>query len=326
MKNYFKVILLTLFTTTVSAQEKAFQFGFFPPLSTNGSLAHTYTNGASFNVIAGVSKCEKYFSLSSVAGIIRENAGGLHIAGVHSHVGQEIKGAQIAGFSSYAKKGGVQISGFNNLSESSKVQVAGFTNVTQNSDAVQIAGFLNTASSANTQIAGFLNVGGKVKGVQISGFMNVADSSDYPIGIINIVKNGEKSLGVSYDETGTLILGFRSGGRVLYGIVGVGYTFNDYYAAEAGLGAVLWRKGNFRLKAEATHLMISKFDDDYFQKSSFKVLPSITLANRVEVFGGPSINYCFEDIELSTKFPDRRVFSNTDKPFLGYTAGIAVKF
>jgi hypothetical protein len=49
--------------------------------------------------------------------------------------------------------------------------------------------------------------------VQIAGFINIADSSDYSIGIINIIRQGEKGIGVSVDETKTAMVSFRSGGR-----------------------------------------------------------------------------------------------------------------
>ncbi len=73
--------------------------------------------------------------------------------------------------------------------------------------------------------------------------MNVADSSDHPLGIINLIRKGEKSIGFSIDENETGLVSFRSGGRVLYGIIAAGYNFKneeDVYALEAGLGASLF--------------------------------------------------------------------------------------
>jgi hypothetical protein len=110
----------------------------------------------------------------------------------------------------------------------------------------QLAGFINLAENVNTQVAGFINVAGKVKGVQVASFINIADSSDFPIGLVNIVKNGYKGIGVTADESGTVLGAFRSGGRVLYGIVGTGYNFKsdkEFYVMEAGMGARLqWSK------------------------------------------------------------------------------------
>jgi hypothetical protein len=324
MNTYFRSLVLFLFVTSVKAQERAFQLGFFPPLSTNGAQAAQYTNGSSLNIIAGVSKSEKYFSLSSFAGIIKENAGGAHIAGFHSQVGQTLSGAQVAGFSSFARKANVQVAGFTSVADSALVQVAGFTSVSRKASAgVQVSGFLNYAPEAQTQVAGFMNVAGKVKGVQLAGFINVADSSDYPIGLINWVKNGEKSIAAYYDETGTALLGLRSGGRVLYGILAFGYTFNNHYAAEGGIGAVVLTKGMYRLKAESTHLVVTKFDNDVYQKSSIRALSSLTFLNKLEIFAGPSLNYAIQEGE--SLFPDRKSFRTRKKPFIGYTAGIAVK-
>jgi hypothetical protein len=36
--------------------------------------------------------------------------------------------------------------------------------------------------------------------VQLSGFINIADSCDYPIGLVNIIKNGDAAIGASIDE------------------------------------------------------------------------------------------------------------------------------
>ena len=327
MNTYLKCLLLSLFFSAAQAQESAFQLGFVPPLSTNGAQAATFTNGSSLNLIAGISKNEKYFSLSSVAGIIKQNAGGAHIAGVHSHVGNTLSGVQLAGFSAYARKADTQVAGFAAVTDSSVVQVGGFAAVSRKaSQGVQVSGFLNKAPEARNQIAGFMNVAGKVKGVQIAGFINIADSSDYPIGLVNWVKNGEKSISVHYDETGTALLGLRSGGRVLYGILAVGYTFNDRYAAEGGIGAVVLKKGMFRLKTESTYLVVTNFDRDNYQKSSLKALSSITFLDKFELFAGPSINYATQEGE--TLFPDRKSFkfATREKPFIGYTVGVAVKF
>src|SRR5262249_49498222 len=135
----------------------------------------------------------------------------------------------------------VQGSGFLNIARNVKgVQVAGYFNKACNVKGLQLAGYVNIADTVNTQVSGFINIAKTAK-VQLSGFINIADSCDYPIGIINIVKKGEKSIGVSYDINNTTMLTFRSGGRVLYGIIGLGYNFNNRYenlmTAEAGIGA-----------------------------------------------------------------------------------------
>jgi len=79
-----------------------------------------------------------------------------------------------------------------------------------------MAGFINVSGNAGTQIGGFMNIAKKVKGVQIAGFLNIADSSDYPIALINIIRNGERSIGLSTDETLTNLVTFRSGKQIIW--------------------------------------------------------------------------------------------------------------
>lgn len=43
------------------------------------------------------------------------------------------------------------------------------------------------------QFAGLVNVAEEVTGVQFAALVNVAEESDFPIGIINIIKEGEKA-------------------------------------------------------------------------------------------------------------------------------------
>ena len=86
-----------------------------------------------------------------------------------------------------------------------------------------VGSLIRAGDIKGSQIAGFMNIARKVKGVQIAGFINIADSSATPIGLINIIRNGEKSISISADETLTWLLSFRSGGKILYGIVGGGY-------------------------------------------------------------------------------------------------------
>src|SRR5690606_220847 len=162
------------------------------------------------------------------------------------------RGLQMGGFGNISVREvkGAQTAGFINMAESAHVQVAGFINVAKRVDAVQIAGFSNNAREVNTQLAGFINVAQKVKGVQLSGFINIDDRSDYHIGLVNIIGNGEKCIGVTIDESQSTLVSFRSGGRILYGIVsaGINTRFNKpMWATEAGIGAHWPITKNFRL-------------------------------------------------------------------------------
>ncbi len=60
--------------------------------------------------------------------------------------------------------------------------------------------------------------------MQLAGLLNIAENSDIPLALINIIRNGEYGVSVSYNEAGSIIASFRSGGRITYGIVGAGYN------------------------------------------------------------------------------------------------------
>lgn len=250
------------------------------------------------------------------------NVQGVQAAGV-LNMAKSIKGAQVAGFANLGAQGGqgVQIAGFGNISDSVHTQISGFTNITHlsnvqiggflniaDSSEVQISGFLNVAEKCDaqvagfvnvadevkgTQVAGFINIAHKVSGVQLSGFINVADSSDCPIGIINIIGNGEQAMGVVINEIGTSLATFRSGGSKLYGIIGVGGNFTDNYQAfamQAGLGMHIPVSRNFRFNTEVTVTSLSdrRFNTDL--RSSIKLLPAVRLG-RFEMFAGPTFSY-----------------------------------
>lgn len=300
--------------------------GFIYPLSTNGVEAPQQTNNFSLHAIAGVSYQENALCISGVSSLVRHQSRGLLLSGISNHVGQKaygaqiagvlnqvkgdaqgvqlagvanvtgsMDGAQIAGFANVSKDAhGLQLAGFSNSARATDVQVAGFANVAKSSEAVQVAGFINIAKDANTQVAGFINIAKKVTGPQISGLINIAEESDYPVGLINIIKKGEKQIGVSIDETGNTLINFRSGGKILYGIVGAGINFNDdnaRYVLEGGMGAHFPIAKYFRANFELVSSAMSDLQYDVYTKSTARLLAAFKIANRIEFFAGPTFNH-----------------------------------
>lgn len=337
----FIFIFLTLFSSLATIAQtdtiRPVHLGLIYPISSNGIKAAEYTNRFSFHTIAGLSKNETALAIAGTANIITQNARGVQLAGMANVIGNTASGTQIAGFANIIRHeaSGAQIAGFLNLTGNSDgVQIAGFSNISGNAEGLQIAGFLNRSKDVNSQIAGFMNVAKNVKGVQLSGFINIADSSDYPIGLINLIKNGEKSIGLTVDESLTSITSFRSGGRILYGIVGVGYNFNDsdksFYAMEAGLGAHISIAHNFRLNTEIVSQTLSDFKKGDYNKSTFRILPAYKIGKRLEIFGGPSFNYVTYSQDKGYDFIKKYVWSKNGTQdfqglFIGFNAGIQVK-
>ncbi len=306
MTNRFLLAVILVFGYSISSNaqlmvaNKRVHIGLLYPISSNGTNAGEYTNSFSLNAIAGYSKNETCFTLSGISNLIRDSANGVQIAGFSNHIQNKAHGVQVGGFMNLVKNEteGVQVAGFLNKTGSLKgVQVAGFSNITRNGiNSVQVAGFINKAGDANTQAAGFINIARKVKGVQVAGFINIADSSNYPIGLINIIKHGEKAIGISVDETTTALLSFRSGGRIMYGIVGTGWNFKNQHAQlfawEAGIGAHIPVSYLFRINTEAALLSLDDYRKrgDYY-KSSLRIFPAVRLGDYMELFAGPTVNF-----------------------------------
>lgn len=350
-----KTITLTLLTTTLYAQTKPSRthIGLIYPLSSNGRHAPLDSNTFSLNLIAGVSAAEDGFTIAGVTNVIRHTSKGVQIAGFSNHIGQkaegvraagfmnlsgESKGASVAGFlNKAADMKGAQVAGFMNLAKTADgLQIAGFANFAHDVKDIQVAGFMNKAKNTSSQIAGFMNIAKKVKGVQIAAFMNIADSSDYPIGFINLIKNGEKSLAITVDDNLTTLLSFRSGGRILYGILGIGYNLKnkkEIYAAEAGLGAHVYTSQSFRLNLELAGLTLQNFKTGEYFKSSIRILPAFKINPHLEIFGGPAFNYVNTNTEegrnLTEKFISKWESKNGNRLqgiYAGYTAGVQYVF
>ncbi|WP_316839615.1 hypothetical protein [Pedobacter gandavensis] len=344
--------------------------GLVYPLSSNGTHAPLDTNNFSLHLLAGVSSVEKGFSFAGFSNIIRNEATGTQIGLFSNHIGKKANGFQIAGFlNTYGSAEGASFAGFANISKGNVkgAQFAGFSNIAKDVHGAQLAGFMNTANAVKgsqlagfinlarknvsasqlagfinkaedvkgSQFAGFINIAKKVKGIQAAGFINIADNSDYPIGIINLVKRGEKSISLTTDETQTSILSFRSGGKVTYGILGIGYNLKnkkEVYAMEAGIGAHWFQSSFFRLHTELTATVLESFKTGEYFKSSFRVLPALRIGNHLELFGGPSINFLStnttEGKNLHKKFI--RTWGDPAGSFqalyLGYSGGIQFIF
>jgi hypothetical protein len=364
------LLVFFCFIIVASAQEdttpaiRPAHVGFIYPLSTNGTDAPHLSNRFSLHLLAGVSRNEEAFCLSGISSVIKEDASGVVISGIYTHVGdtargmqisglvnvtgKEVKGlqlaglanvtgtldgAQVAGFSNVAGKvKGIQIAGFANSSKVADVQVAGFANITKQSKALQLSGFMNVTRDAGSQISGFINVAKKVKGVQIAGLINIAEENDYPIGLINIIKNGERQIGVGVDETGTTLLTFRSGGKVLYGILGAGYNFKDAdarYVLEGGMGAHFSFNKYFRTNLEITTAALTDFDNNVYMKSTTRLLAAVKVVDRIEFFAGPSFNYLGYERGQNDIRNDRYLWRERSRDhfnglYIGITGGIQV--
>jgi len=256
--------------------------GIIYPLSTNGKTAPADTNDLSLHLIAGISQQENTCLIAGVSGVVKGNAYGTMVSGVSNHVGGSARGVQVAGVLNQIKH------------DAEGAQIAGLVNQSGVSKGIQIAGLMNKSGDATTQVAGLINVAKRVKGVQVAGFLNIAAQSDYPIGVLNIIKDGERLVGLTIDEDGNSLVALRSGGRVLYGILGLGYNVKyeeARYVLEGGIGAHLVSAGAFRLNAELATAAMTNFENGVYGKQRLGVLAGFRITPGIEVFAGPTFNH-----------------------------------
>lgn len=349
--------------------DKPYQFSLIPGLGTHGHMTGQVDNKFSFNLLGGYTAGVRGFEIGGVFNINKKDAKYAQIGGMFNVVAGSSKGVQISGFSNYVEHSvngvqisgflnkagkvdgaqvggffnaafdtveGAQVAGFINVAKTANVQTAGFINAAKHIEGMQLAGFINLAKTVKgMQLAGFINVAQKVKGVQMAGFINVADSSDYPIGIVNIVKSGDASLGVSVDDLGNTMVALRSGGRILYGLLGAGRNLlavneKDMYAFEVGLGAHIPISRHFRIHTEVAALNLADFTTDRYHDNAIRIMPAVRLG-RLELFAGAGINYVYYTYlppDLSYKGTvlwSGKSFAGNSEFRIGYRAGLQFK-
>lgn len=330
MKKLLLLILLCtashqgMFSQTDKNKTAAFQLSFFPPLSTNGWQANEYSNGASFNILAGVSKNEKAFAFAGLSNIILNDAKGLQFAGLSNYIGKDGKGVSFAGLVNITKGNyiGFQFGGLMNYAET----MIGF----------QFGGLINIAEDVTGfQFGGLMNIARRVSGVQFAGLLNIAESSRYPIGLVNIIKDGEMGVAVSYNESGSAMVTFRSGGDVTYGIIGIGYNHKSNkksYTTEGGLGARILCLPWLRINNELKIASISSTSENPTFIANYSLLPAFRLNRHIELFAGPSINYMnARNTENSDLFPKHSIWKKNgatrlQRGYIGYQAGVQYIF
>jgi hypothetical protein len=344
--------IIPVFAQSEGEKYTPVQFSFIHPLGTNGIHAPEYTNSVSVNMLIGISRNEKAFTLGGIANIIRHNAGGFQMAGIFNYTGNEGKGLRLAGLVNYTgnRYEGYQIAGLSTITKDVKgAQVAGLFNTAKDVRGIQVAGLFNTAKDVRgiqvaglfnvakdvkgVQVAGLFNVAKDVRGIQVAGLFNVAEKSDYPIALVNIIRNGEKSISLSYSETGSTMVSFRSGGRVTYGIIGYGYNHKadgNTFVVEGGLGAHIHCSSHIRINNEIK--IENAISKDATFKAAYHILPAYRITPHWEIFAGPGINYIqtddlkntgmFSGISLWKKQGDTKI----RQVHIGYLAGIQFIF
>jgi len=317
-----------------------YQASLIPGLSTHGmyssqvidhfslNLLGGYTAGINGVELAGVfninRKSMRFLQMAGIFNFVGDSTKGIQMAGVYNNVLNNARGIQIGGLvnQTHTFSNGIQLAGLANFDKTAKglqvagimnkyntdkgATIAGLTNIARDSSGTQLAGFLNISGDvAGMQLSGFINVAKKIKGPQV-GFINIADSSNYPIGIINFIKNGSKSIAVSTDENLYAHVDFRSGGKVLYSLLGISYkssSSNAKYLFDVGLGVHIVNNNKFFLNGEYVNssTLNTALKNDVYHTNSLKVLPGYKISKHLELFAGPSINLTSSEADDAAK-------------------------
>ena len=283
------------------------------------------------------------------------DAKGLMIGGLNNMTRGEFDGLQITGLINLVKHNstrlpegwenaeflafrhfdvrGMQLAGLVNIAENvCGVQFAGLTNIAEKVNGAQFSGLVNTAKDVDgLQFTGLVNVARRVRGIQFASILNVAEESDCPIGLINIIKEGDKGIAFTCNMLGNSVVSFRSGGKYTYGILGVGYNSrgNMYrVVGEAGYGIQIpicrWLDVNNEFKATALGFSGNNPPRNF----SYLLAPSITLWQHCNLFGGPSINYWMSDasivegMEPYKELWHKETGKGVQRLYIGYQVGV----
>lgn len=296
---------------SVSAGDKEikrtfFHFSLVPPAGTNGKHAADYSNAVSVNLLAGLSGGERAFTVSGIGSVVAGNAYGLQAACVFNHVRGDGKGLEIAGI---------------------------LNRVKGSFDGLQVSAAVNAAGNVRgVQIAGLANVAKKVRGVQAATLVNVAEESDWPIGLINIIKEGEKQIGVTYDTFGNTLVAFRSGGKYTYGIIGAGFNpfLGNTVVTEAGLGIHIPVCRWFRVDNEFKATVMGAVSESSSLDAGWLLAPSFIIGRHLNFSAGVSLNgLSGSAAEVRARLSPEMIIGtgNSGQCYhIGYQAGIHYRF
>lgn len=271
----------------------------------NTTLGHYY--GAQIGGVWNYAIEAKGLMIGGLGNMTRGDFDGLQLAGL-TNIAKQTRGWQISGLANIAEDTyGLQLAGLVNVSKDMcGLQLSGLTNIADDVYGLQLSGLANVADDVyGLQFAGLFNVARRARGVQFAALVNVAEESDFPIGLINIIKQGDKGVAFTYDMLGNTTLSFRSGGKYAYGILGVGCNprISDKFVAEAGYGFRIpicdWVSINNELKATAMGFK----SDNMPRNFSYLLAPSVTLWKHCNLFGGPSLNFLMSDADEANGLP-----------------------
>ncbi|MBZ4190933.1 hypothetical protein [Niabella beijingensis] len=300
------LLLAALKSTAQDGIGERIHLGLVTPLSTQGAQARNASPVFALHALQGVNRDNKGLAVAGLYTKLFGSNRGVMISGLVNEVQGSDKGLAVAGLVNIARNGrGLQLAGlYNHNSGNGFAQIAGIGNSNRYSE-LQLAGLINITRNGGSQIAGLINKAGTVKGIQLAGLVNIADSSAYPIGIVNIIRQGEKQLGIQVYDDASVSVVLRTGSNKTYGIVGIGLARENKRTipqGEAGLGYHIPIARRVRVNAEL--VMLGRTDFTYFKHTeSLRTLLGWKLTKALELTAGPAL--------YANAYGDSKLFSGS---------------
>jgi hypothetical protein len=244
----------------------------------------------------------------AVANVALGNLDGVQL-GVVGLVKGDIDGAQLGTVSlGGGSLVGAQLGVVNLLSGSVNGNQSGVVNVAGSDVSGAQLGVVNVAHGRVDGVQlGTTNVAtGEVNGTQV-GVVNYADVSDYPVGVVSIVRQGRTSADGWVTESGIGMAGVRHGGRVIHNVYGVGFHASPAtWSFALGIGARVELASKLHVDFETIAYWLQRgrpFVDDA-QVASIGASFGYALSPMFGVFAAPTFNVLVTpDKELSNVGP-----------------------
>lgn len=289
--------------------------------------------------------------LSGVGNLANSDMQGLQLSGAFNVSGGYSQGLQAAGALNMAQGGiqGLFAAGLGNISggESQGLLFAGGVNIAKTDmQGIIASGLLNYArnmqglsfSSFNISEefqgiqAGAVNIAHKAQGIQL-GIVNYADRFEgVPVGLISVYKeNGRNNIDVWTSDAGFTNVGVKLGTRQIYNMVSVGYnTFlnRDVWQLGWSIGR-LHRYPNHFLYTDFSYFKINEgsWTKDLNSIFKYRLLFGKELANRLKIYGGPTLNMLISRVAESHDYSWYHIVDFGAKGrsyvfWIGYSVGI----
>lgn len=273
--------------------------------------------------VGGIVNHSRHTNGFQVAGIVNNatDVKGFQISGIANH-GRTVHGFQVGGIANAAHDsvGGFQFAGIANYARKlGGFQFAGIVNAGSDAPKGQFAGILNVATGEvrGVQLSGLVNFARRVHGVQI-GALNVSDTvSGVPVGILSFVAKGYHSGDVSFSDTYTTNLAFRTGVRSFYNIFTGGarlHDFQSFMTAGYGIGTTFNSSGKLGYSLEAVQRVVFEKDRDDHGLSHHSQLGfycRFLNRKRISIIAGPTFNV----LVTGWKDPESGVFLSRVAPY-----------